>query len=502
MVLRPSAPHPDLSRFRLSPRVRSIMVRAVTTTAARTLVWAPLLAFALLTGCEDVRLDVPLLRPDAEPARDVTLIDSGQVVAVDSGGMTEADAGFPDATELDSGPAPMDAGALDTGLVADAGTPDSGPADTGTADTGVPPVTCSFEVFGPADRERVVLVAEPFSDTPGVDGTSVRVLRLDLAGELHVTDTRVDVGFRPARIEIVPSGEYAIVLGEDGELASVAISSTMQVTLVDVVSLPAAGYGDLRILADGRTIVVAGSNSDASSGLSTATLACDGSLTVDTAAFYALRLTSSFDWTDEAETRAVVLGGQAVFAPIDNDDIRLFSRQNGTFTQIAAFDLWSDHVDAERIAVSPDGRTLLVPNGSPFSTQGSTVMVATITGNTIGGARILQGMGDAREAMFSVDGRTALISILQPSGSIAVLADQGMGFVEVSRIRGIGLAEQLAQLRRGMLSGLVLAPSVDPNGGPNVARVRITGPGAVSYLGQTELGPDIAQIPGGIAIQP
>jgi hypothetical protein len=55
-------------------------------------------------------------------------------------------------------------------------------------------------------------------------------------------------------------------------------------------------------------------------------------------------------------------------------------------------------------------------------------------------------------------------------------------------VRGIGLAEQMVQVERGALTGLVLAPSVDPNGGPNVARVRIEGPGSARSLGQTELG--------------
>ena len=231
------------------------------------------------------------------------------------------------------------------------------------------------------------------------------------------------------------------------------------------------------------------------------TLACDGTLSVDVAAFYNLRLASSLAWIDAAQTRAVVLGGQAVFAPVDPNDLRIFVRAAGRWTEVAAFDLWRDAVDALRIAVSPDGRTLVVPNGSPFSAKGGTVMVASITGDVIGGPRLLPNMGDAREAMYSVDGATVLVSLLE-SGALAVLTDRGQGLVEVARVRGIGLAEQMVQVERGALTGLVLAPSVDPNGGPNVARVRIEGPGSARSLGQTELGNGSEVIPGPIGLQP
>lgn len=444
----------------------------------------------LATACDELKLQpAPVTsRPDREDPDGGPRVDGGAVAALDSGSVDDT------GTRNDASQ-PVDSGLSDGGVVV---VPDGGMLPP---DSGVPPVPCGFDVFAAADRERVVLVAEPFTDMPGVDGTTVRSLRLTTAGDLIATDTRLDVGFRPARIAFVQSGAYALVLGEDGELATVRVTSASQLALVDTVQLPSAGYGDLRVLADGQTIVVAGSNVDMTSGLSTVALACDGSLTIDTAAFHNLRLTVSFDWIDAAETRAVVLGGQAVFAPVDNDDLRIFSRTNGRWTQVAAFDLWSDAVDAERIAVSPDGRTLLVPNGSPFSTQGSTVMVATITGDVIGSPRLLPNMGDACEALFSVDGATALVSLLE-AGAVSVLADRGQGFVEVARIRGIGLAEQLVAVERGMLSGLVLVPSVDAQGGPNVAKVFIEGPGVVRDRGQTELGSGIPQIPGAIAVQP
>jgi hypothetical protein len=85
---------------------------------------------------------------------------------------------------------------------------------------------------------------------------------------------------------------------------------------------------------------------------------------------------------------------------------------------------------------------------------------------------------------------------------VVVLADRGAGFVEVSRVSGIGLAEQIAMVSRGTLSGRVILPSVDSAAGPNVASLEITGPGMVRDLGQVNLGMTSEDIPGAVAVTP
>lgn len=407
-----------------------------------------------------------------------------------------ADAGFAPDAELDAGTAP------DAGLAPDATAPDATAADATAPDAGFAPdaQACGFDNPGPADKPRVVLIGQPFTTMPAVRGTTIRTLSLPMNGQLVDVGVRLDVGFKPERIAFVPSGELAIVLGEDGEVASVRVTSERVLSVVDQLALPRGGYSDLHIMADGQTIFALNEDVGATSGVYTLHLDCDGRLTQDTAAFYNLRLMSSMAFAG-APDRAVVLGGQAVFAPIDNDDLRIFQRTNGRWTQTAAFDLWSDGIDASRIAVSPDGRTLIVPNGSPFSTQGGTVMVADVSPTAISGPRLLPNMDDAREAIFSPDGRTALVTLLQP-GRVVVLADRGAGFVEVSRVAGIGLAEQIAMVSRGTLSGRVILPSVDSAAGPNVASLEITGPGMVRDLGQVNLGMASEDIPGAVAVTP
>ncbi len=404
----------------------------------------------------------------------------------------------------------LDSGVLsDSGLFPDAAAADAAPGDAaiedgGTEDAGVSPdggTPCELALPGAADRDRVLVVGQPFTANPSVDGTEIRSLTLASSGALIDDGMRLSVGFRPIRIEFTPNGQYALVLGENGELASVLVAGVQAMSVVDTISLPAAGYGDLHFWEDGRTVFVVGFDVAASSGISTVELGCDGSLTERPSEFFNVRLSASLAFLPGG-SRAILLGGQTAFAPIDEDDVRLLSYTSRVgWTQLDAFDVFTDFVDALRIAVSPDGSTLLIPNGFPFSNDGNEVSVVSISGNALTETGRLMNLEDAREALFSTDGSTALVSLLTP-GQVAVLADEGAGFVEVDRLSGIGLAEGMAAVRRGPLTDWVFVTSTDGNGQPNVAIVRIAGPGSATVVGMTDLGVDSENIPVGIALQP
>lgn len=444
--------------------------------APSSLARAALLVFALgAAACEDALFRIE--NPDASAPR-----DSGPAADAQSSDAEEADG-----TELD-------AGFADAGLV-----PDGGESDAGFTDSGVGPA-CDFATFGAEDRERVVLLGYSFSATPGMPGTEVGTLRLAPDGTLTLGTARVDIGERPARIEVVPSGEIALVLGEDNLLVSVRIDGPDSLTILDQVQLPSAEGADLRILDDGQTVIVAGLNVAESAGLSTVHLGCDGQLTVEESAFYNLRLTESFVLLP-GQTRAVVLGGQTVFDPVDPDDVRLLERTPTGWRQVNAFNLWMDFIGAGRIALSPNGTTVMIPNNSLFSAETAQVMVAEVAGDSITEAQRLMNMDDASEILFSPDGTTALVSLVEP-GRIVVLTRGANGWAEVTRIRGIGLPDQMALVSRGRLSGRVLIPSVDPNGGPNVAQLEIRGTGVVADLGQLELGAGSESIAVAIGVQP
>jgi hypothetical protein len=427
---------------------------------------------ALVLGCEEDPLDMepPVDAGDTGALR----LDAGSFGDAEPDASLEEDAGAPDAMLADA--AELDAAAGDAASMCD-------PTDP-----------------GPPDRERVVLVGQPFTAMPAVDGTEIRSLSLSAAGALMDVGARLDVGFRPSRIEMSLDGSYALVLGEDGELASVRVVDAQTFMVVDSVALPSAGYGDLRFASDGSTLFAVGSNSTATGGISTILLGCDGSLAVQAQEFYAVRLANSLVFLPDG--RAILLGGQASFAPVDPDDVRLLSYAPGAgWTLIDAFDIYADFVDALRIAINPEGSTLVIPNGSPFSADGNQASIVGVAGSVLTESVRLMNLEDAREALFSTDGQTVLISLLTP-GEVAVLADRGAGFAEVDRLSGIGLAENMAIVKRGQAIDTVLVTSVDAAGEPNVAVLRITAAGSVMVTGMVNLGSGSEHIPVGVAIQP
>lgn len=413
---------------------------------------------------------------DADPARDLGPVGGG-------GALGDAGPGpIPDAApDDDAGMPATDAGA----------SPDAG-------------LACPERALPAIDGPRVVLVGHPFADAMGGRGTDIHGLTLTPEGELVDDGVRFDVGFRVARIAFAPHGQHAFVLGGDGELASVSVDAADALALIDVVALPGADYGDVEVSADASTLWITGSNVNETSGISTVRVDCDGGLTVDEAAFFNLRLSDSTAFLP-GQQRALVLGGQAVFDPIDDRDVRLLERVGDAagegFREVGAFDLYHDFVGAGRIAVSPDARLGAIPNNSAFSEEGGQVMIVAIEGDVVTEVERVTEVEDPGEALFSLDGQTLIVSQVEP-GLLTVLRIEGGRVADRGAVRGIGLADQMARVERGPLADTLLIPSIDPNGGPNISMVRVTGPGMVVDLGETPLGDGIEQIVTPIAVQP
>jgi hypothetical protein len=409
---------------------------------------------------------------------------------------------------LDAGGTSQDALPQDTAPGVDLGVADAGaPQDAMPAvDLGVVQDAsgCDFSTSKAPDRDRVVLVGHPFSPNPGQDGTLIRSLTLTATGGLRNDGVKLDVGTKPVRIEFVPSSDYALVLGADGMLVSIAASSAAQIAIRGRVRLPGAGYQDLRIEPDGKAALAVNFDSTGAAGIQAAYLACDGSLTADLGAFFPTLLPQSIDLVPGTDL-IVMLGGQATFTmPPDPNDTRLLSRSStGGIHLVRAFDIWHDDIDCGRLAVAPDGTTALVPNGSSFSTEGSEVSVLAIDRamGTITQRTRIMNVPDAREALFSPDGLTALVSQEQPN-KIAVLTDRGSGWAVVDTLTGIGLADKMAVVSRGSLSGRVLAAATDPVTTPNITMIQIHGPGMATNLGQFSLGPNSQDIPDSITVAP
>lgn len=407
-----------------------------------------------------------------------------------------ADGGLADVGTDAGGDGGADAGAGGgVDAVADGGA-DAGP-------DGVDPPLCDpadLGDMGDPDRPRVVLIGHPFTAKPAVPGTDIRSMSLEPGG-LPVDDGMLlDVGVRPARMAFVPSGAYALVVGDDGDVVSVQVGNAQHMNVVDAVKLPSADYGDIAVSADGTIAWVVGLNVNETSGVSVVHVGCDGALTVDEAGFLNIRLTESMAVLPGEQT-AVLLGGQAVFAPVDPHDLRLLGRDGDAWIELGAYDVFQDFVNTGRIAASPDGSTVLVPNASVFSDEEGQIAVLSTAGGTLTEIDRITTLHGVSEALFGLDGQTALISRPEVN-RVAILSDMGAGLEPTGEIKGLGLADQMVLIRRGSLAGTVLIPSVDSNGGPNLAVLRIDGVGVVSDLGQVELGSGSLDIPDAIAVMP
>jgi hypothetical protein len=361
------------------------------------------------------------------------------------------------------------------------------------------PELCGFGEFAAADRDRVVLISHNFDEGAGV-GTTFRTMTLTAGGALLDNGARFDVGFRVERMAFVPSGEVALVLGQEGELASVAVRSLTEVEILDTVQLPSADFGDLHITPDGARAFVVGKNVAETSGISTVELGCEGELRVIEEAFFNLRLTESLALLP-GKLEAVLLGGQAVFAPVDEDDIRLLRFEGDRWVQVGAFDIFMDFVVASRLGASPDGQQVMVPNGSPFSTEGGQVSVLRVRGQEVTETARLMGLPDAQEARYLSDNQTVLLTQAEP-GRVRVMLRDGDAVALQERSFRAGLCEQMASVDRGSLTGTVLVPATNPDGSLEVLVLRLTGPGVLEEVGRTSLGQGFEDIPYAVAVSP
>ena len=254
-------------------------------------------------------------------------------------------------------------------------------------------------------------------------------------------------------------------------------------------------------MADGGTrAIVVGNNSTADGGVNTVRVACDGTLTLDEAAFFPLRLAQSLAPIPGTD-RALLLGGQAVFEPVDDNDVRLVEWTGSGWIEVAAYDIFGDFVNTDRIAFSGATNTLLIANSSPFSAEGNQMSVLQLEGDALTETERLMGINDPYETAFSPDGQIGLVTLFQP-GRLIAYAQRDQGLVEVGSASGIGLAAQMAFVRRGSLAGTVLITSTDPSGAPNIAMLQIAPSGEVTDLGQTDFGDASSNIPDGITITP
>ena len=288
-------------------------------------------------------------------------------------------------------------------------------------------------------------------------------------GVITATGDRIDMGFVIGRIEFVPSGGIAIVLGEDGEVATVDVTLDALTVLDRTIreprfddppttenTLPGAGYGDLTITknveAEGVVVYATGSNPVVTAGVAKLLIACDGQITIDVDAHYGLRLAYSMALLPSG--RGLLFGGDVSgFAPHDTHDVRVLDLGTTT-TEFGGFDVLSGFLGATRIAAFSDGTFALVPNfsiaESAFS-PGIVQLAISPSGAVSALPAVLNGgpLQSPAEAVIAPDNTVAAVSDWKADAVHIIDVVGGDAPRIVNTLNGIGLAEQMALIKAG-----------------------------------------------------
>jgi hypothetical protein len=236
------------------------------------------------------------------------------------------------------------------------------------------------------------------------------------------------------------------------------------------------------------------------SGVSTVRVGCDGTLTVDPA-FLNVRLSDAIALSPSGD-RAVLLGGQTLFDPVDPNDLRMLRLEGGALREVGAFDVFHDMIKAGRIGWSADGATLMVANGQPLSKEHGHLAVLKADGDTLTETQRLTGLTGASEVLFSADGATALVS-RPPVNKVTVLTSSAGSWKVAADVPGLGVIDQLAPITTGSLAGTVLGVTVDSGTGRSaVTALKIAGRGQVTVIGRTILGAGSTNVATTIGVAP
>ncbi len=397
-------------------------------------------------------------------------------------------------------------GNFDSGGVVDAAPTRDAAADAGSGPDAEPPDMggedpCGFGPTGSPDEDRVVLIGHPFGDEEGGRGHDIRSMVLRADGTLVDVGARLGLGSRAERIAFTPSGRFAIVVGEDGVITLVEVVAPDDLQIRDVAAVDPQGTADLVMHPDGHTAwLLRADVNEANSGVFTITLGCDGTLNVAPDHF-GLRLTEAMALFPGDPDQALLLGGQAVFTPIDDFDVRLLTREGHGWRQVGSFDIFQDFVQASGIAVSPDKRTAAIPNASPFSEEGHQLVILDLSPDGVVERHRILNLEDAVMTRFSPDGQTLLLLRPEPGRITLLAADAGGRFAVVDELAP-GLATDFALVSRGEGTGLLVVPSVHPAEGSRVQVYRLEGPGQAQWVDAVALPEGFDQIPGAIGIRP
>ena len=220
---------------------------------------------------------------------------------------------------------------------------------------GVPPP--EIQRFPEGARAALVL-GHRFAAMVGEPGTTIsrRWYRED--DTFSEEDGRIDLGFRPMALFTVPGRQIVLVGGEDGQIVSVRIDGG-QLQILSQFDLPTAGLSQFRYEPTTDQVLAIVKNPTDGGGVYGLRVNEAGRIG-PAAPFKSLLLAQTVAHRSKygPSGRLAVVGGQVLFEPIDQRDIRTWRIGANGFEEENVGDVFQDIMEISRVMVSPDGRSI------------------------------------------------------------------------------------------------------------------------------------------------
>lgn len=380
---------------------------------------------------------------------------------------------------------------------ADARVTDGGTADALAPDAGAP--SCPW-LASPPDGERRVVVSHPY-DGSGGQANVYEVLTLGADGVLATTGTTFTMGrSTTGEIAFTPDGRIGLVAQEDGTLGVFRFDDAGVPQVVHA-ALGGSFYAGAVVIdpAHARGWVLDMGWREHGGGLYAISIACDGTVSDEGLAVPA-----------KLPYALAVLGDRAYLAAKDaldsigtgGDLYRL--RWNGAWENDLEVDLFADDEQiVSAMALTSDGRYVLVGDNNSFSASGNRIGVAEDAGDALSAVQTLAPLEDPFSIVTSPSGGEALV--VSGFGDAFFRLDVQPGaappFTLLGEVPYAGAAPELpgaaVLIRRGALRGRVL---VAENLG--VRQVDLTAAGDIVDLGRFSVGSGLTAIVGAIGVTP